>query len=236
MSGTTWTKFYWADWESDPALRLCSLGAQGLWMRMLCIAASHDPIGYVCVAGRPLGVTDLARLTGASETELDALFAELDRNGVFSRDARLRVYSRRMVRDQRVAAMARKNGKLGGNPNLSKQRGNRPLDNPPDKARLKPHKPLASSKVEEPSRGSSNLTRRDAPLSLPEGEAAIPPLRLVRDETPAEELAAWIEALGKSDAGLIVNRHKPEMLSEIEEFRDFAHARIAELQPQEAVA
>ena len=59
MSGTIWSKFYWSDWETDPALRLCSLAAQGLWMRMLCVAASHDPIGYVAVAGRGLDETAL---------------------------------------------------------------------------------------------------------------------------------------------------------------------------------
>lgn len=147
MSGTTWSKFFWSDWESDPALRLCSLAAQGLWMRMLCIAAKHDPIGYVAVAGRSLGVTDLAQLTGASETEVGALMADLERNGVFSRDRLQRVYSRRMVKDARASAEARKNGKLGGNPNLRKDGGNSPGDNPQDKGPLKPHKPQASTKV-----------------------------------------------------------------------------------------
>ena len=64
MSGTVWSKFFWSDWETDPALRLCSLAAQGFWMRMLSIAAAHDPIGYVAVAGRTLDETALARLTG----------------------------------------------------------------------------------------------------------------------------------------------------------------------------
>jgi hypothetical protein len=40
MSGTRWSKFYWSDWDGDMRLRLCSLAAQGLWMQMLCIAAS----------------------------------------------------------------------------------------------------------------------------------------------------------------------------------------------------
>ena len=77
MSGTVWTKFYWSDWESDPALRLCSLAAQGLWMRMLCIASAHDPIGYVAVAGRGLEETSLARMTGCSESEVRDLLPSL---------------------------------------------------------------------------------------------------------------------------------------------------------------
>lgn len=154
MSGIVWTKFYWSDWETDPALRLCSFAAQGLWMRMLCIAASHDPIGYVAVAGRGLDETDIARMTGGSESEVRSLLGELDRNGVCSRDRHGRIYSRRMTSDARKSALAVKNGKNGGNPNLSKDKGNSTSDNPqvnlPLKGRDKPHKPYASIKVRAP--------------------------------------------------------------------------------------
>lgn len=149
MSGTIWTKFYWSDWESDPALRLCSYAAQGLWMRMLCIAAAHDPIGYVAVAGRGLNETALARVTGGTESEVRDLLGELDRNGVFSRDRTGRIYSRRMVADAKRAAIARKNGKNGGNPILRKDGGNPASDNPPDNPRLKPQKPEARSQRTE---------------------------------------------------------------------------------------
>lgn len=143
MSGTTWTKFFWSDWETDPALRLCSFAAQGLWMRMLCIASAHDPIGYVAVAGRALDETSIARMTGGTESEVRDLLGELDRNGVFSRDRSGRIYSRRMVADAKRASIARKNGKKGGNPTLGNTRGNQPQDNPPDKAGLKPQEPEA---------------------------------------------------------------------------------------------
>lgn len=93
MSGVVWSKFFWQDWETDPAVRLCSLAAQGLWMRMLCIASAHDPIGYVAVAGKGLDETSLARLTGCQESEIASLLGELDRNGVFSRDRQGRIYS-----------------------------------------------------------------------------------------------------------------------------------------------
>lgn len=118
MSGVIWTKFFWSDWETDPALRLCSFAAQGLWMRMLCIAAVHDPIGYVAVAGRGLDETSIARMTGGLESEVSSLLGELDRNGVFSRDRHGRIYSRRMVSDAKKSAAARKFGKEGGNPKL----------------------------------------------------------------------------------------------------------------------
>jgi hypothetical protein len=143
MSGVTWAKFYWSDWESDPALRLCSYAAQGLWMRMLCIAAAHDPIGYVCVAGRALDETSLARMTGGSESEVRSLLAELDLNGVCSRDRNGRIYSRRMVRDARAFAQARKNGKMGGNPSLHKDKEISASVNPQVIPEDKPQKPEA---------------------------------------------------------------------------------------------
>ena len=167
MSGVIWSKFFWSDWESDPSLRLCSLAAQGLWMRMLCVAAHHDPIGFVCISGRPLAVTDLARLASGTETEADALVQELDRNGVFSRDRHGRIYCRRMVKEARVNATARNNGKKGGNPNLCKGAGISSWDKGGVKAPLKPQSPRASTRVEEP-QGSSNPGGA-APVDRPPG-------------------------------------------------------------------
>ncbi|CAN7666179.1 hypothetical protein LJR098_002005 [Rhizobium sp. LjRoot98] len=77
MSGVVWSKFFWQDWEIALAVRLCSLSAQGLWMRMLCIASAHDPIGYVAVAGKGLDETSLARLTGRQESEIAFLLTSL---------------------------------------------------------------------------------------------------------------------------------------------------------------
>lgn len=206
MSGVVWSKFYWSDWESDPALKLCSLGAQGMWMRMLCVAAAHDPTGYVCIAGRPLGVTDLARMTGASETEAAALLAELDRNGVFARDRLGRIYSRRMVKDARVSAEARRNGRLGGNPSLRPSLG-KDLGNPAtlkgaDKAPLKPHEPRARTRVEDPC-GSSNPGLADATVRSPDrrtaasaskNASAAPMLGAGRPDGPAGLTASMPEA------------------------------------------
>ncbi|MDE2029183.1 MAG: hypothetical protein KGI97_01325 [Alphaproteobacteria bacterium] len=109
-----WSKFFWNDWENDPALRLCSLEAQGLWMRLLCLAAKSNPTGFVAVAGRPCSSTDIARLSGVSEQEVGSLLGELSRNGVFSRDAQGRIYCRRMVRDNRKRQKLRQNGAKGG--------------------------------------------------------------------------------------------------------------------------
>lgn len=175
MTGTTWTKFFWADWMSDPALRLCSYAARGLWMDMLSIAASHDPVGYVAVAGRALDSTSLARMTGGTESEVAHLLSDLDRNGVFSRDRHGAIYSRRMVKDAKLAAQARQNGQLGGNPSLRNNERNPPPDNPQVNGGVgmgvKPHKPYARRRVKPPN-GLTPSSARDAPLSPNEGEAA----------------------------------------------------------------
>lgn len=145
MSGTTWSKFYWSDWESDPALRACTMAAQGFWMRMLCIAAKHEPIGYVAVNGRTPQPEEFARMCGCSPAEAEAWLTELERNGVFSRDRHGRIYSRRLIRDAHRAKTAQKNGKKGGNPNLGKQREISGLVNPPLNGGDNTHKPIANN-------------------------------------------------------------------------------------------
>lgn len=108
-----WSKFFWSDWESDQKLRLCSLAAQGLWMRMLCYCAGNDPKGQLSLNGKPLDVTHIARLAGVTETEAATLMNELDRNGVFSRNRTGCIYSRRMVRDEKLSQEGRKHKKRG---------------------------------------------------------------------------------------------------------------------------
>jgi hypothetical protein len=139
MSAIVWSKFFWSDWYSDAKLQRCSLTAQGLWMKLLCVAAQHDPIGYLCVNDESLSPSDIARIAGVGQGKAQSLIAELERNGVFSRDRHGRIYSRRMVRDAKRQALASKNGARGGNPSLSKQRKIRPgvkgEVNPPDNPR-----------------------------------------------------------------------------------------------------
>lgn len=155
MTGTVFSKFFWSDWLSDPGVRASAYGARGLWMDMLCIAATAEPYGYLVVNGRPLDAADIARLTGGQLHEVEILLSELERNGVFSRDRAKRIYSRRMVRDAKKAAIARKNGKEGGNPTLTNKTGNSASDNLPDKPPDKPHKPQAT--IQNPEQQAHHL-------------------------------------------------------------------------------
>lgn len=118
MAGTTWGKFFWSDWESDPNLKLCSLAAQGLWMRILCICATSDVPGHMVLAGKPVTNEDLAAIVGKPLREVNKLMTELADRAVFSRDSDGVVFSRRMKRDAARSQSARERGKQGGNPLL----------------------------------------------------------------------------------------------------------------------
>ncbi|MEQ1866593.1 MAG: hypothetical protein ABL996_18300 [Micropepsaceae bacterium] len=123
MTATIWSKFFWNDWFSDAKLQRCSLTAQGLWIKLLCVAAQHEPMGYLCVNGESLTLSDIARIAGVRDVRARSLMADLERNGVFSRDRHGRIYSRRMVRDAKAMLLSKQTGKLGGRISRDKQRG-----------------------------------------------------------------------------------------------------------------
>ncbi len=115
-------QFYPADWLKDPALQSCSLAANGLWIKMLCIMHQCMPYGHLTVKGKPMTVAQLARNVGEQEKFVEELLIELDDADVFERDAQGCVFSRRMVRDENIRNKRAEGGKLGGNPLLLKQK------------------------------------------------------------------------------------------------------------------
>lgn len=121
MTAVHYSKFYWSDHCSDPRLAMCSLAARGLWVHMQGLAAQAEPFGHVLVNGRAPENHELARLVGAPQDQVEAALAELEANGVFSRDSDGRIYSRRMVRDAAKSAEMVRRGKGGGNPQLLKE-------------------------------------------------------------------------------------------------------------------
>lgn len=124
-----WLKFYPSDWRADQTLRICSLAARGLWMECLCVMHQAEPYGHLVVNGQPVTDAHLAMLAGTSSDEARTLISELEAAGVFSRNRDGVIYSRRLTRDLKMARTAQQNGRMGGNPSLSKQRAIRNLDN-----------------------------------------------------------------------------------------------------------
>lgn len=115
-----WSKFYWSDYDADEGLRMCSLAAQGLWMRMLCLMARATPKGELRVGGEPCTVTDLARAVGESEEMVASLLGELARRGVSSATRAGVIYSRRLRKDAEISRKRAISGKKGGMASLGK--------------------------------------------------------------------------------------------------------------------
>lgn len=170
MSGMLWTKFYFPDWANDPGLRASSLAARGLWMDMLCLAARHDPPGYVAINGQPADVDTLARMVGASPHDVEILMGELERNGVFSRNRTGMIYSRRMVRDVKRSKINAKNGQKGGMLSLGKTREISDLLKPPLEPPLKPSsgiKPRSQKPEEEKEIDFQSISKKKADEAPP---------------------------------------------------------------------
>lgn len=142
---TPWLKFYPSDWRADPALRMCSIGARGLWMEMLCVMHEASPRGHLLVNGRAITSPQLASLVGMASDGVEALLSELEDAGVFSRKKNGVIFSRRMEKDENKARKNQENGKMGGNPSLCKPSEKQESLNPEVKAQ----KPEARNQISE---------------------------------------------------------------------------------------
>jgi hypothetical protein len=95
-------QFYTADWESD-SIAGCTLAAQGLWLRLICVMHTSRSYGCLESDGKPIPDELLFRRLGCvSIEEYRGLLAELFSAGVPSRRPDGVIYSRRMVRDQQA--------------------------------------------------------------------------------------------------------------------------------------
>jgi hypothetical protein len=113
MSKLRWAKFFWADWAGDNALSLCSLAAQGLWMRLLCIAAQNEPYGSILSGGRQPPDEELAKLMRPAirVERFRRLLAELELRKVVKRDPDGTLFSARMRADLTQSVQQSDNGR-----------------------------------------------------------------------------------------------------------------------------
>lgn len=109
-----WSKFFWSDYDADEGLRLCSLAAQGLWMRMLCLMARATPKGELRVGGKPCSVQDLARSVSESDVTVQHLLKELEDRGVYSVTRVGVIFCRRMRKDAEISRKRAEAGRKGG--------------------------------------------------------------------------------------------------------------------------
>jgi len=135
-------QFYPADWRKDPALSTCSLAARGLWIELICVAHESDAYGVLSINGKPMNIQQIARSVGESPAVVSKLLAELEQSNVFSRDDQGSIYSRRMVKDEHIRDIRANAGRLGGNPDLLKQK-----DKQTSKQILTPSSSSSSSEI-----------------------------------------------------------------------------------------
>lgn len=164
-----WLKFYLTEHTADPALRLCSLSARGLWIEMLSIMHASERYGHLTMNGRPMEPVQLSRLVGEDREIVQGLITELEAAGVFSRSDDGSIFSRRLLRDSEYRIRQQESGRRGGNPSLV---GKKTGVKAPLKATLKPEQSraraqladaLASAKSENAARSGGACADAHAP-------------------------------------------------------------------------
>lgn len=156
MSAEPWSKFFWSDYDADEGLRMCSLAAQGLWMRMLCLMARASPKGELRVGGEPCSVSDLSRAVGESEGTVAGLLGELERRGVFSTTRAGVIFSRRLRKDAEISRKRAKSGAKGAAARYGKESENQLCNG------KTPAKPLAKASPQKPeARSQSPETKKE---------------------------------------------------------------------------
>ncbi|MDA8378456.1 MAG: hypothetical protein M0Z50_15645 [Planctomycetia bacterium] len=180
-------QFYPGDWRKDPALAVCSLAARGLWIDIMCLAHESADYGFLRVNGHPMTTRQIARAVGAPEEEVDTLIAELEAAGVFSRTDDGAIYSRRMVRDDKLRRIRARAGRLGGNPDLVKQKVKQKVNLDPNPKVNLDHN-LSSNQSPTPSSSSSSSTSTSAAAAVNLPRQEIPRANSPNDAAAAADL------------------------------------------------
>lgn len=118
MTAKPWSKFYWPDWQSDPAIRACSPHSRGIWIEFLAIMHQANPRGYLLISGQRPSERTLANLCGCRLSDIRKAMVELEQCGVPSINERGEWFNRRMTREEHQSQVNTINGKQGGNPKL----------------------------------------------------------------------------------------------------------------------
>lgn len=119
VDGRPAVQWYVKDYLSDANLAACSLAAQGLWVRMLCLMYQAPERGcLVFLDGRdavqPVGLGRLAQLVGHPLAEVSALVDELVREGAAGIEPSGMIYNRRMRREAEKEKALRANRRAAG--------------------------------------------------------------------------------------------------------------------------
>jgi hypothetical protein len=150
-------QFYVGDWRKDPGVQSLGYHDRGIWFEILCLMHESENRGVLLLNGAPMPEDALARVLGLDKQILTTTLTSILDYGVASRrqeDGAL--YSRRMVRDEKLRKIRTEAGKQGGNPVLLKQNSTTKVNQKPttkDKQKTTP----SSSSSSSSSSSTSNL-------------------------------------------------------------------------------
>lgn len=99
--GLPYMQFFPNDWRGEDTLAGVSLAGRGLWLEMMCLMWNGTRRGYLVDAeGKAMPVESVAKKVHAGIAEVEGLFEELEKNGVYSKTDEGVIYCRRMAREQ----------------------------------------------------------------------------------------------------------------------------------------
>lgn len=108
--------FYVGDWLKAPDIQCLSYELKGLWFEMLCYMWESKERGVLIKAnGAPYTIAEVSRLLRLPEVLLKQKLKQLLEFAIYSiRESDGAIYSRRMVKDQRIRKIRKKAGSKGG--------------------------------------------------------------------------------------------------------------------------
>lgn len=111
--------FYVGDWLKCPEVRALPPDARGLWFDLICFMWESTERGVMVKPnGKAYSDADIIRMVGLDNQNSGIWLTLLLDNHVCSRREDGAIYSRKMVKDEKIRAMRREIGAKGGNPRL----------------------------------------------------------------------------------------------------------------------
>ena len=115
-------QFYPGDWRKDPGVQSLDYFERGVWLEILLMMHESEERGVLLLNGKPMSIDRLSTLLGLVNQKTTTVVNSLLETGVVSKREDGALFSRRMVRDEKVRSVRIEAGKRGGNPNLVKQK------------------------------------------------------------------------------------------------------------------
>lgn len=202
---TTWySKWEWRAWRNEATLRGLPLAAKGLVIEVQSLMFDATPRGHLLINGRPPTLTQIACQVGAPPGQVRQLMAAIEEAGVFSRTPEGVLYSRRMVREERIRSRNRTNGKGGGNPELLRKKRAQTVEKPTETEATAPVSvnPLCGTPVKAESEIESE-SEKEVPKAAPSARRAAEQADLpldIRTTLFREGVAILRRRIGMSDS------------------------------------